>query len=218
MSMNSNDRSINDVVKKATEYYEHSVIPRAAVAAIPYIGGTLDILLSGYAARRWQKKVASMFEELGSNLAKITENQVNKEFINSEEFESLIIRVIQALQTTHEREKISYFANILSKVVTTELLQNEKAQRYIGLVDELTGLHIRILKTFADRPREVMDASTIADMIGGDFQEIQAYCSDLEAHSLLYNPTIGTYGGGGGRYRIHPSAIPFLEFLNVNKP
>jgi CRISPR/Cas system CSM-associated protein Csm5 (group 7 of RAMP superfamily) len=198
-----------------TENYERSVIPRALVAAIPYVGGTIDILLSGYPARRWQERVINLLDELKNKFEHINENQINKEYIQSDEFESLVIQIIQALQTTYEQEKISYFANILTNVAITPSLQNENAQRYVKIINELSGLHIRILKIVKETQDQVR-ASDISTKIGGNFAEIEAYLSDLAAHSLIYDPSAGTLGWGPGSYRIHPSAIPFIELLTTS--
>ena len=224
---NHNGRSIADQISEALECYERSIIPRAAVAAIPHIGGSIDRLLSGRAARRWQERVMSLIEELRVRFDKIEESYIDKEFLNSDEFEELIIRVFQALQSTHEHEKIAYFAQVLSKVVTTPLLRDERAQRYIMLVDDLTGLHIRIIKLFAERrqssikkgrPEDVviLRAKEIAESLGGSQEEIEAFCSDLVARSLLYDPQLGLVEYQRGSYALHPSAFPFIDFLDLS--
>jgi len=73
--------------------------------AIPYIGGSIDRLLSGKAAKKWQEKVKKLLEELKLRLRNVEENKIDKEFLESNEFESLIIRTFQALQSTYEQEK-----------------------------------------------------------------------------------------------------------------
>jgi len=205
-----------EIVRRVTDNYERSIIPRALVAAIPYVGGTIDILLSGYSARRWQERVINLLNELKNKFEHISEDQINKDYIQSSEFESLIIQIIQALQTTYEQEKISYFANILTNVAITPSLQNENAQRYVKIINELSGLHIRILK-IVNESQDSVRASDISKIIGGNFTEIEPYLSDLSAHSLIHDPSAGTLGWTPGGYKIHPSAIPFIELLATSK-
>ena len=209
------------------ERYERSIIPRAAVVGIPYVGSTIDVLLSGKASRRWQERVMSLLDELRIRLGKIEESHIDKGFLDSDEFQQLIIRVFQALQSSYEHEKITYFAEILSRVITKGSLRDERAERYITLVNELTGLHIRIIKLFAERRESslskgraeeiiILGAKEISEILSVSQEQIEAFCSDLVAHCLLYDPQVGLADYRRGSYALHPSAVHFIKFLNLS--
>lgn len=225
ISRDKEDGQIQKSLSKALEYYEKSIIPRASVMAIPYIGGSIDRLLSGKAALKWQEKVMKLLKELNLRLQGIEENKIDKDFLENEEFEGLIIQVFQALQFTHEQEKIGYFADILSRVVTLPLSRDERKERYVSLVEELTGIHIRIIKLFAKRKTfcgknytdndVVITAAEISKQLGLRQVEIEAFCSDLLSRGLLYDPHLGKYGYKPGSYALHPSAYSFIEVLNL---
>jgi len=55
----------------------------------------------------------SLLEVLQEELRGIHENQVDKPYIESEEFFDLIIQALEAAARTREREKISLYARIL---------------------------------------------------------------------------------------------------------
>jgi len=227
MARANTHKSSAEEPSKILEQYGRSIIPRAAVVAIPYVGSTIDVLLSGKASRRWQERVMSLLDELRIRLGKIEESQIDKGFLSSDEFEQLIIRVFQALQSSHGHEKITYFAEILSKVATKGSPRDERAERYITLVNELTGLHIRIIKLFAERRESslskgrteeiiIFGAKEISEILSVSQEQIEAFCSDLVARSLLYDPQLGLADYRRGSYALHPSAVPFTEFLNLS--
>ena len=84
----STKKKIETVLDK---YSENSIF-RAGINAIPYIGGSLDILLTTGVQRKSQERFEKFLNELEKQLKNVEENKLNYSYLESEEFYDLFIQ------------------------------------------------------------------------------------------------------------------------------
>jgi hypothetical protein len=213
-------KDVQRIVVSAAEKYGRSVIARTVVTAIPYVGSPINELLTGKWGRRWQQRTEEWLALLDERMQAIEEGKVDKAFLESDEFASLVVSIVQRLQSTHEAEKVACFANILSRAITNEWSGDPRVTRYLVLVHELGLLHMKILGMFEKRARTLSDTgegaipilqtTAIAAELDLSVEETEPFCADLASRGLLYDPHVGLAGYKKGSYALHPSAKPFL--------
>lgn len=121
-------------------------IARAGIAAIPFIGGPLNELLSlvlAPAVTRWRddwlKDLADVVDRLekeGFNIEKLA---------SSEAFASAVMQATVIATRTHQREKREYLRNALLSVAKGTKSDEIKQQFFLSAIDALTPVHIKAL-------------------------------------------------------------------------
>src|SRR5690349_2048903 len=76
----------------------------AAINGIPFVGSSIAALFGGVARQRVQERTAEVFETMKEELDGIKEEAINKQFFETEEFQTLLALIIEQVQTTHDRE------------------------------------------------------------------------------------------------------------------
>ena len=65
------NETLKNALLKASETYDDEIMLRAAIKAIPQIGGPLDTLLSGAGAKVKRQRLAHFVSELSDRLEKL---------------------------------------------------------------------------------------------------------------------------------------------------
>ncbi len=210
------------LVRAAERFSESNWAP--LVPLLPHIGGSIAFFLSQTANKHWRERIESLFHEMGLRMKEVDASKIDKEYINSEEFESLIVRTIRMLEWQHEKEKIQIFASILNGVALIQHSADIQKQRYIRLVDQMSITHIAILRTMAkgmlgfgpsSQPTGIviLTADEIARDLDLDRVTVEAFCADLMANGILYDPQLGIADYKRGSYALHSSAMTFIQFV-----
>ncbi len=132
------------IVQKASYMYannQKSTVIRAAVQLLPGVGGALDMLMSGEAAKYQQERFDKQLESLNQRLNRIeniTEHPLTDELYD------LFIRIFETTVKTRSNQKRQYFSEMLAGVITKEKTWDE-AEQYIRLISDLDDIHINIL-------------------------------------------------------------------------
>jgi len=127
---------------------------RAALAAIPYVGGSatelLSLVLATPVARRrdeWMKELADALEQLEKRVDGFSIEALQ----NNETFVSITLQAAQAALRTHQQEKLEALRNAALNGAFGGAADEDKHLMFVGLVDVFTVLHLELLKLFADR-------------------------------------------------------------------
>lgn len=94
------DKSNNDqasAISKLRQQYADLVVLRASVQAIPYIGGSLDTLLSGRAAQIHLERIDKFINLLAVRLSDLECATAN---LNDEAFADLMLSTLEAVSRT----------------------------------------------------------------------------------------------------------------------
>jgi hypothetical protein len=92
-----------------------NVASHTLVAGVPYAGGPIVELMDGLAQGRTQQRLHAVFSVMKDRLEALREEKVDREFFNSEEFQTLLfLMVIEKLQTTQDTQKLESFGGALA--------------------------------------------------------------------------------------------------------
>ena len=148
-------------------------------------------------------------EEIKTFSKKVNNERYDKDFLESDEFTSLVLNIISLNGRTHEKEKIKYFAIILVNSSTIKFSKLPYKEGFINIIDELSIYHINILSTITNKHKQF----TVEDINSGkayvSTKEIAkahsiseglaiAYCTHLIKAGLLreWDKQDGWHGGG----------------------
>ena len=148
--------AIDDKLEKVLDKLrEEGMIPHrdlellgAAIAAIPVAGGPISTLMSGQAKRRVVRRTVEMFDAIRERLEGIDSGKIDKDFFNSDEFQTLLALAIEQLQTSHDAAKIKMLGVALANAGISEFAQESRKELYIRVLRDLSQPHIRLLKEF----------------------------------------------------------------------
>lgn len=139
---------LKDALTRAGEKYRDLVALRAAVQAIPYIGGALDTLLSGHAGKIQEERFQSFLVDLDSRLRRL-ENVGEVE--PDEEFLDFMVIVFDGVLRSKSKEKRARFARIVANQVQTKR-DWEEADTAVRLLTELSDIHVAVLREALNAP------------------------------------------------------------------
>jgi hypothetical protein len=211
------DKQAVEIAKAREAYSEHYGL-RAAVQLVPYIGGSLDTLLAGGAARLQIARVEGFLGELSARLKMVEGVSVS---FNDEGFSDLMLTTLDNVARTRSAEKRARFAAIISHQVV-EARPWEDAENAVRLLAELEDIHIEVLNTALRAP--VLDGAfeglrvvCLPRVRGDDSHEaapllltealphysepvLTMTCAELLARGLFRDEGVGRYDSMAMRY------------------
>ena len=124
-------------------------LPRAALSAIPSLGGPLaelfDLVISPALVRRrdeWFKELADVVD----NLEQRSDDLTLETLVNDEHFVSAVIQTTRTAVSTHESEKRIMLRNALLNSVVNPCTVADMENLFFSLIDSFSVSHIKILK------------------------------------------------------------------------
>ncbi len=205
---------------------------RAAIMAIPIIGGQLDLLLSSPGQKFVEERLRYLIDELQNEMSAVQEHLINKDFIGKEEGFDLIQKTFIATAKTRQREKLKVFAQILRGGLTLKEKTHDP-ELYLRIVDELTvkELEVALLlyevkeirKIIIEEKRENQHGMT-NDPYWFSKHYTQYSRDELEyilpriANTGLIKEFVGSaIGNGGWQYNPTPLFKDFISFIENNE-
>jgi hypothetical protein len=190
---------------------------------IPFLGSAITSALDTRTSQIYEKNSREFSEEVKSLVNQLDEEKIDKQFLESEEFVSLLIETLARNARTHEREKTKLFATIF---VNATILGKSKVlykEGFLQIIDALSATHIHIFAFICQKSLEMTDTNPdfildeqIKEVTGVDKDTVQAYCAHMMRFGLLYDPTVGRWGHEGpGKYNITAYGKEFAEFLKT---
>jgi hypothetical protein len=133
---------------------------RAALAAIPFVGGSitevLSIVLAPAVARRrdeWFKELADALDQMESKV----EGFKVESLAGNEAFVSAAIQATRAAASTHQQDKRDYLRNALLNIAAGKGLSEELQQIFIDAIDAFSASHMKVLNFLRTGDRDLSD-------------------------------------------------------------
>jgi hypothetical protein len=217
--------SCHDIASDALDRYNGPGIARAIVNLVPG-GSSVDVLLTAAMETKFKTRMAQLVTEVSNRVDALDQDLVDAEFVRSEEFQTLLIRALEAMKTTHQRDKLAAFANVLVCCTLKANSDDVQKERYLLLLNELTSVHIAVLSQFREREAQlkkpnsqpILCAGDMAAQLGMNESDVEAFLSDLAARGLVYDAMLGSGEYRRGNYRLHNSANRFIDYLFTEWP
>lgn len=181
----------------------------AVVAGVPFVGGSLGVLLGEVVRPSYQKRVDAWLVELGEVVERLESDSDNFEWKSLEDNELFVSAVVHATEIalgTALEDKIEMLKSGLANIATGEMSDDFLAMRFLTFVEELTPEHFYVLAYSVDpapsnsswgpedkaTPRSLIDLSdlevkpSIVDLI----------IADLASRSLIDTSTLSKTAAG----------------------
>ncbi len=140
---------INRKADELLEWAEGEDVIHGLLSLLP-AGGFLDALLF----KRMEKSARQRLEELhlkfANDLSKLDESKVDKEYLKSEEFDVLLMKVVAKTIWEHSEEQRNYFRQLLLNSVTVDFSKNPLKETLLGIIGDLSPAHVKVLHAFAE--------------------------------------------------------------------
>lgn len=121
-------------------------IVKAALNAVPVVGGPIASLIDDYIPESRQKRVEKFSQDLADELSRVQES-LDEGYVKTEEFAYLFTRVYQNVVRDYQQEKLDAYRNILVNSLRVDLAASVQ-ERFLTLVEQLSPLHLRVLSAF----------------------------------------------------------------------
>lgn len=153
MSLEKNKilKATDDVLEKATKIYSSNLDLRNSICQIPIIGYALDAIFIDLGKQYYEKRVIQVIQLLREEMflieESIEESKVDKEFLETEEFFDLVIRIMEYSVKTRQREKVRLNCSILagSILIENKDLRNS-AEDLLILIRDLSPIDLKVAK------------------------------------------------------------------------
>jgi hypothetical protein len=181
------DENPDDLPGRTTGDYIHTTA-KAALSAVPFVGGPAAELFALVLAPPLEKRRDAWLEQLYDSLKRL-EKQVEgfriSDLSQNEAFISATIQATQIALRTHQQQKREALRNSVLNVFRDKSLDEEKQTFFFSLIDLFTVTHLELLRLFADPARFPVQRRT-------ELREHRAMTDpivlDLNSRGLLEDP------------------------------
>lgn len=138
-----------------SESYVRNTTMRAGVNLIPYVGGTIDVLLAGKAERLQESRIQSLISAFTEEMSDIEARFVNKVYFETEEGIDLLVEAIERAKKTRNANKIQLYAKILRGATTIGPGEmSPRPEEYIAVLSELSPRELAVAKIIFEYQRD----------------------------------------------------------------
>ena len=124
---------------------------RAAVSAVPLVGGPVAELLGLVLEPSIHRRRERWLNQLAEAVAQLRERQVDiAQLANDESFITNVLTATTAAARTHEEEKLRALQNAVTRSALALGPDSHTQQMFIRFIDEFTALHLQILSYSRD--------------------------------------------------------------------
>ena len=124
---------------------------RAFIAAIPILGGPIDVLISTRGSALAERRMLSLLDDLREAMTLIDGDKVDRTYLETEEFADLMMRALRAAAQTRDREQIRVYAAILLGATATDRAADFDSESALSAVAELSPVEVELARLIYDR-------------------------------------------------------------------
>ena len=145
-------KELSERIAKASEAYVQNTWLRAAINLIPYIGGSLDVILASRGSLH-QKRIVEFLESLKEEMSHIKEERIDTAYLESQEFSDIILKLMEVSLRTRDREKMRLYARFLRGAVLIQDRNQTFLEDYLATLIELTPVELEVARTIYEQQR-----------------------------------------------------------------
>lgn len=203
-------------IEQLSDMYQTNPVIRALIQLVPIVS-IADAALVTKIENIRTKRAKIFFDELGNGTVQLTQ-----ENIESEDFLHCYFSTLKAASNSHRREKISYFARLLTSSITlSEISTIDEYEEYLSILDDLSFRELDLLIVLSRYEKEyflqgdknpLQRANRFWDQFSSEVcskfsisnGELDGMLARLN-RTGLYKTIIGTYAGyKGGQGELTP--------------
>lgn len=199
-------------LSQVVERYADTTWLRTVVAAIPYVGGSLDLVLTHRGQSVARERVEHALTSLARELESIREENIRWEFLDSEEWVDLVRRALDRVSKTRQKEHRIAIARVLAGAVTGTLSETGYAERLIDVLADLREDEALVLRALLELDVNAPNTTPSAEARGVELRQIEVgtvprervrfVVKRLEALGLVEEVLVTYPGRVGGLYAV----------------
>lgn len=144
---NSNSGETSDLPPIYTHPVEQQIEIAAALAgAIPFAGSVASEIIRAVAVRRQNRRLNEWLESLREDLERLGESSLNRDFLESEEFQDLFEEIATQVSDTRQEEKLDAYRALFLNTVKAPEPSFDRAAEITSLVSRWQPAHIVLLR------------------------------------------------------------------------
>lgn len=217
---------------QVSKVYGDQAFLRAGINVIPFVGGSIDILLSSSGQKFVIRRIENFINELDKQVRLLGEDKINKEFLSTEQGFDIIIKAFGSASRTRQTQKLNLYARIVRSSLSWGIeFEEDEPEIYLRIVEELSVKELRVakylfeLKEIRRKNPEWIDPDVDRKDMKNDILWLSKKYPELNEDELvsslvrlertgLIRELVGTYMDyQGGDYLINPMFKKFLDFL-----
>jgi len=172
-------------LEKGSEIYAENTALRALITAIPHIGGSIDIIFASKAIKLIEERLIYLLARLRVEMKSLKEGIVDKDYLESDEFFDLVMRLMDASAKTCHKEKIDIYAKLLTNSVAIQGREEFSPEDYLNILIELTPREIDVAKIIYEKEEEIAGGHSAGKMII-DLKKLSEYCHFVPKEDLRF--------------------------------
>lgn len=122
---------------------------KAALSAVPYIGGPVAELLQLVIQPPLERRRAEWMQAVGEKLHELGQAGLNIDALSeNDEFVSAVMHASSMALRTHQQEKLDALRNAVLNIATGQAPEDALQHMFFRWIDSMSPLHLRMLKFF----------------------------------------------------------------------
>jgi len=213
-------------VDEASQKLSSSTVGKAlldgGLSLIPGLGAAISSALGSRAFELYERNARQFAEDLRSEFEAVREEKLDKGFVESDEFVSILVDTIMRNSRTHEREKTRLFARAFANFSSREFSSIPHKEGFLEIIERLSVSHARAIAFIYKRSTEplaegetkkIVTAVQIAGELGVKQSHVEAWCEQLARYGLIKDARLGTFDYKPWQYEITLFGREFTEFI-----
>jgi len=195
-------------------------------SAVPWIGGPVSNVLGGISTGRKIQRVNDLLHEFSEDLRDF-KSEVSEEYVKTEDFEDLLEQTLRRASEERNEEKRKILQSFLVEAVKRPGEQYDDQLRFLKLIENIYGDHIRVLQALMKTPRQdsgMMGSPSqtlserLPDMNDDRIKDIVQQLNDLRVTNLQSLNTMMTASGAQDlRHSVTSLGKRFIQYLASSK-
>ena len=160
------------------------------LSLIPFFGTAISSALDTRLAIIAEKNSHIFAEELKRRMEHLDGNKIDKEFLESEEFVSLLMEILQKMNKVYEKDKIRSLSSIFINSSLTDKSKTKYKENFVRIVSDLSMDHIAVFSAICNKcdrtppPQDFLSAADIAQQVSLPISRAIAYGFELTRYGI----------------------------------
>ena len=191
-------------------------------SVVPWVGGPISNVLGGISTGRKIQRVNNLLHDFSEDLRDF-KSEVSEEYVKTEDFEDLLEQTLRRTSEERNKEKRKILKSFLVEAVKKPGEQYDDQLRFLKLLENIYGDHIRVLQALMETPghNHGMRGSPsqtlskrLSDMNGDRIKDLVQQLNDLRVTNLQSLNTIMSGSGAQDlRHSVTPLGKRFIQYL-----
>ena len=214
--MNNTKTIVLHSLNAAAERYSSNTLLRASVTLVPWVGGSLDAILTTRASEIAYLRINNFIDDLRVEFAELSEEAIDRSFLESEEWLATVTKAFEVASREKNREMITQYAHMLCAAATGPIADAPDPATLLAVISELTIHEIILARLLSNLPAAPHSWDKfLAQVPEAIAKNIVFHLKRLERTGLITEVTGSYVGYRGGHYEPTPTLIRIMAYLRA---